>query len=54
MVVNGFAPGAASLHRFGCLSLLRPKKQDFTTMVDGWRNQQPARNLAFSTIESRE
>ncbi|MFJ7496602.1 site-specific integrase [Streptomyces sp. NPDC097727] len=48
------APGAAGLHLVGGLPLLRPDEQVFTAMLDGWRNQQLARNLAFSTIEVRE
>ncbi|MEV8183959.1 site-specific integrase [Specibacter sp. NPDC078692] len=54
MVGNSFAPGAPSLHLIGDLPLLRPEEQVFTAMLDGWRNQQLARNLAFSTIEGRE
>jgi hypothetical protein len=34
--------------------LLRPDEQVFEAMLTGWRNQQLARNLAFSTIEGRE
>ena len=48
------APGAAGLHLVGGLPLLRPDEQVFTAMLNGWRNQQLARNLAFSTIEGRE
>ncbi|MET9248026.1 tyrosine-type recombinase/integrase [Nonomuraea sp. NPDC003709] len=33
--------------------LLRPHEQVADAMLDGWRNQQLARNLAFSTIEGR-
>ena len=51
---DGLAPGAAGLHLVGGLSLLRPEEQVFTAMLDGWRNQQLARNLAFSTINGRE
>ena len=51
---NSFAPGAVGLHLIDGLPLLRPDEQVFTAMLDGWRNQQLARNLAFSTIESRE
>ncbi len=51
---NGLAPGAAGLHLVDGLSLLRPEEQVFTAMLDGWRNQQLARNLAFSTINGRE
>lgn len=54
MVENNFAPGAVGLHLIGDLPLLRPEEQVFTAMLDGWRNQQLARNLAFSTIEGRE
>jgi hypothetical protein len=42
------------LHLVDGLSLLRPEEQVFTAMLDGWRNQQLARNLAFSTINGRE
>jgi hypothetical protein len=34
--------------------LLRPEEQAFAAMLDGWRNQQLARRLAFSTAEGRE
>jgi hypothetical protein len=51
---NGLAAGAAGLHLVDGLSLLRPEEQVFTAMLDGWRNQQLARNLAFSTINGRE
>lgn len=51
---NRVAPGAVGLHLVGDLPLLRPDEQVFTAMLDGWRNQQLARNLAFSTIEGRE
>ncbi|MFG2563742.1 tyrosine-type recombinase/integrase, partial [Streptomyces sp. NPDC048496] len=51
---NSLAPGAVGLHLVGGLPLLRPDEQVFTAMLDGWRNQQLARNLAFSTIEGRE
>ncbi|MGW6602201.1 tyrosine-type recombinase/integrase [Streptomyces sp. NPDC055036] len=52
---DGTAPGAAVLHLVGGLPLLRPDEQVFTGMLlDGWRNQQLARNLAFGTISSRE
>jgi site-specific recombinase XerD len=34
--------------------LLHPEEQVFAAMLDGWRNQQLARNLGFGTIESRE
>jgi len=54
MGLDGLAPGAAELHLVGGLPLLRPEEQVFTAMLDGWRNQQLARNLAFSTINGRE
>jgi hypothetical protein len=34
--------------------LLRPAEQTFEAMLGGWRNQQLARRLAFSTVEGRE
>ncbi|MEU8310732.1 site-specific integrase [Actinomadura sp. NPDC048955] len=51
---EGAAPGAASLHLVGGTALLRPEEQVAEAMLEGWRNQQLARNLAFSTIEGRE
>lgn len=53
MVSRGSAPGAAGLHLVDGLPLLRPEEQMFEAMMDGWRNQQLARNLALSTIEKR-
>jgi integrase/recombinase XerD len=32
---------------------LNPSDQVFDEMLEGWRNQQLSRNLAFSTIEQR-
>jgi integrase/recombinase XerC len=51
---DGAAPGSAGLQLVGGLSLLRPDEQVLTAMLNGWRNQQLARNLAFSTINGRE
>jgi hypothetical protein len=51
---DGQAPGAVGLHLLGGLPLLRPEEQVFSAMLGGWRNQQLARNLAFSTINGRE
>jgi integrase/recombinase XerC len=51
---DGLAPGAAGLHLADGLALLRPEEQVFTAMLEGWRNQQLARNLAPSTINGRE
>ncbi|WP_219420720.1 hypothetical protein [Pseudonocardia nigra] len=47
-------PGAARLHLADGIPLLRPEEQMFTAMLDGWRNQQLARNLALATIAARE
>lgn len=47
-------PGSVQLHVVDELPMLRPEEQVFTAMLDAWRNQQLARNLAFSTIEGRE
>lgn len=46
--------GSAGLHLAGGLPLLRPDEQVLSAMLDGWRNQQLARNLAASTITGRE
>jgi site-specific recombinase XerD len=46
--------GSAGLHLVSGVALLRPDEQVFTAMLDGWRNQQLARNLSFGTIESRQ
>src|SRR5258708_2557791 len=51
---RGLAPGAVRLHLAEGVSLLRPEDQVFQAMLDGWRNQQLARNLARSTVEGRE
>jgi integrase/recombinase XerC len=48
------APGVAALHLVDGVALLRPDAQVFDAMLDGWRVQQLARNLAFMTIEKRE
>jgi hypothetical protein len=47
-------PGSARLQLAAGVPLLRPEEQVFEAMLTGWRNQQLARNLAFSTIEGRE
>jgi site-specific recombinase XerD len=46
-------PGAAGLHLVGGVPLLRPEEQVFDAMLEGWANQQFARNLARSTVENR-
>lgn len=51
--MGGEAPGAAVLHLVDGVALLRPEEQVFAAMLDGWRAQQLARNLAFGTIEKR-
>ncbi len=33
--------------------LLRPDTQVFEAMLEGWRQQQLSRNLAFGTVDSR-
>lgn len=48
-----FVAGSASLQLVDGVSLLRPEEQMFTAMLDGWRSQQLAQNLALSTIEGR-
>ena len=55
LVGDGTGPtGAASQLAAGGLSLLHPEEQVFDAMLVGWRNQQLARRLAFSTVEQRE
>ena len=54
MGFDGKAPGAAALHLVSGVTLLRPDEQVFDAMLDGYRNQQLARNLSFGTIERRE
>jgi hypothetical protein len=55
VVSQGLAavPGAVRLHLADGVPLLRPEDQVFQAMLDGWRNQQLARNLARSTVEGR-
>jgi len=47
------APGSAGLHLAAGVPLLHPGEQVFTAMLEGWRAQQLARNLAFATIGRR-
>jgi hypothetical protein len=47
-------PGAVRLGLADGVPLLRPEDQVFQAMLDGWRNQQLARNLARSTVEGRK
>jgi len=46
-------PGWAGLHLAAGVPLLHPGEQVFAAMLEGWRAQQLARNLAFSTIGRR-
>ncbi|MEV1173024.1 hypothetical protein [Nonomuraea sp. NPDC049784] len=50
---NDRLPGTARLQLVDGVALLHPQEQVFEAMVDGWRNQQLARNLALSTIDKR-
>ncbi|MFJ9760579.1 hypothetical protein [Streptomyces sp. NPDC101149] len=50
---GGTVPRAARLHLADGVPLLRPGEQVFEAMLDGWRNQQLARNLALSTGYAR-
>ena len=47
-------PGAASLVLVDGVPLLHPEVQVFEAMLEGWRNQGAARNLAVSTLTTRE
>jgi integrase/recombinase XerC len=53
MAHDGQAPGSARLQLAGGAPLLRPEEQVAAAMLEGWRVQQLARNLAFATIEKR-
>lgn len=46
--------GSAKMQLAAGVALLNPADQVFQAMLDGWRNQQLSRNLAFSTISRRE
>ena len=50
---DGLAPGSAGLQLAGGAVLLRPEEQVLEAMLNGWRAQQLARNLAFSTAGKR-
>ena len=54
MEIGPRVPGAAGLHLADGIPLLRPEEQVFTAMLEGWCNQQLARNLALATIAARE
>ena len=47
-------PGAARLHLADGIPLLCPEGQMFTAMLEGWRHQHLAGNLALATITARE
>ena len=51
---DGRAPGSAGVHLAGDVPLLHPDEQVFAAMLEGWRAQQLARNLAFTTAGRRE
>jgi hypothetical protein len=44
--------GTSGLHLVAGVALLRPEEAVFAAMLDGWRAQQVARNLALATVES--
>lgn len=50
---GGSPSGAAALYLVDGVPLLRPDEQVFAAMLDGWRDQQLARNLAVSTVDKR-
>lgn len=54
MVENVGPAGSARLEIARGVALLNPAEQVFQAMLDGWRNQQLSRNLAFTTIARRE
>ena len=51
---EGVLSGSARLALVDGVSLLRPDEQVFEAMLEGWRNQGLARNLARSTVQARE
>jgi site-specific recombinase XerD len=53
MRVERVAPGSAGSVLADGVALLRPAEQVFEAILAGWRDQQLARNLAFSTVEVR-
>jgi integrase/recombinase XerC len=54
-VVGDGSEGASAAAAFASgVALLHPQDQVFTAMLTGWRNQQLARRLAFSTVQARE
>ncbi len=46
--------GSARLVLLDGVALLRPDEQVFEAMLEGWRNQGLARNLAPATVTARE
>jgi hypothetical protein len=50
---DAMSPGVAGLVLVEGVPLLHPEPQVFEAMLEGWRNQMLARNLAVSTITSR-
>ena len=51
---EGQVPGSAALHLAAGVPLLHPGEQVFAAMLEGWRAQQLARNLALATAGRRE
>jgi site-specific recombinase XerD len=51
---EGSLAGSARLVLLDGVALLRPDEQVFEAMLEGWRNQGLARNLARSTVQARE
>lgn len=51
---EGSLAGSARLARLDGVALLRPDEQVFEAMLEGWRNQGLARNLARTTVQARE
>jgi site-specific recombinase XerD len=53
MVDDSYPAGSASLHLVSGLPLLHPEEQVVAAMLEGWCNQQLARNLALSTVDAQ-
>ncbi|MEU4119048.1 hypothetical protein AB0F71_31705 [Kitasatospora sp. NPDC028055] len=54
MAESSCPPGSVGLQLVEGLPLLRPEQQVFEAMLEGWRNQQLARNLSPGYIQAHE
>jgi site-specific recombinase XerD len=54
MIKKQDVAGSVGLVVVAGVPLLRPDDQVFEAMLDGWRQQQLSRNLAFATVDARQ